>query len=165
MIDKKIFLIGFMGAGKTFFGEQLATKMELQFYDFDRKIEKKTKLNIKQLFEQKGENAFRKIESDLILNWKKFGIISTGAGIIENIENQTILKQKNNLVIWLDVSWEIVKSRIVNSDRPLVLNHSFVKLKQLFQHRHNLYKNCADIIYRGNSVDELQKIIENSLND
>ena len=91
MIDKKIFLIGFMGAGKTFFGEQLATKMELQFYDFDRKIEKKTKLNIKQLFEQKGENAFRKIESDLILNWKKFGIISTGAGIIENIENQTIL--------------------------------------------------------------------------
>ena len=62
----KIYLVGFMGAGKTTVGRELASRIEVPFFDLDELIASAEKLSIKELFEQKGEPYFRKREHELL---------------------------------------------------------------------------------------------------
>jgi len=62
----RIYLIGFMGAGKSFWGPRLAQQAGLRFYDLDREIEQSQQLTIDQLFTLKGEESFRVLEKELL---------------------------------------------------------------------------------------------------
>ena len=154
---EQIFLIGFMGVGKTYLGEKLAEKLNLDFSDLDREIEKEAELDVNDIFKLKGEKIFRELEAGILKNWNKPGIISTGGGIIELQENRDIIKTKKT--IWLNPSWQIIRSRILNSYRPLALERSEDELYKLWDQRKELYKQCADIEFTKSSLDDLLELL------
>ncbi|MCK4956546.1 MAG: shikimate kinase [Candidatus Cloacimonetes bacterium] len=146
-----IFLIGFMGSGKTYLGKKAASELKLSFYDLDNEIEKKTGLSISKIFENKGERYFREIESEILLNWDKPGIIATGGGVIEMEKNRNFLKKQKT--IWLDVDWETIYSRIEKSKRPLVKQLTKNDLFTLYDKRINKYRICANNTYNSNEIN------------
>ncbi len=156
-INEQIFLIGFMGVGKTYLGQKLAERLNLDFHDLDREIEKSAELDVNDIFKLKGEKTFRELESGVLKNWNKPGIISTGGGIVELKENRNIIKTKKT--IWLNPSWQIIRSRILNSYRPLVLERSEDELYKLWDQRKELYRQCADIEFTKSSLDDLLKLL------
>ncbi len=160
MKKDKIFLIGFMGVGKTYLGKRVADKLALNYYDIDLEIEKRVELDVNQIFKEKGEDYFRKIENQILLQWDRSGIISTGGGIIQNSQNRKFLSDESNLVIWLNPSWKKVKSRIINSYRPLVLNRSVDELFELYESRIPYYEECTDLQYNGSQVEALVDLIK-----
>ena len=154
---EQIFLIGFMGVGKTYLGEKLAERLNLDFSDLDREIEKEAELDVNDIFKLKGENIFRELEARILRNWNKPGIVSTGGGIIELQENRDIIKTKKT--IWLNPSWQIIRSRILNSYRPLALERSEDELYKLWDQRKELYKQCSDIEFTKSSLDDLLELL------
>jgi shikimate kinase len=149
--DKKIFLVGFMAAGKTTVGKKIAKKLAIPFFDSDKEIESKFNMNINNIFEKYGESQFRKIEEKLILeyvNSSKYNnfIMSLGGGAFIN-ENIRVAINKNGLSIWLNTDIEIIISRIKNTKniRPLLKKFDTVdKLENLMTKR-NIYYSKADI--------------------
>ena len=156
-MTEQIFLIGFMGVGKTYLGERLAERLNLDFSDLDREIEKEAELDVNDIFKLKGEKIFRELESGILRNWNKPGIISTGGGIVELQENRDIIKTKKT--IWLNPSWQIIRSRILNSYRPLALERNEDELYKLWDQRKVHYKQCADIEFTKSSLDDLLELI------
>jgi len=141
-----IFLIGFMGSGKTTVGKLLAQEYNLKFIDMDQKLEKEFQMPISKYFEKFGENAFRDAESNLLKSIvkKENLVIATGGGIVERKENQKIL-QKQNLVFHLLTNIETGKSRLSKEEideRPLWKDQE--SLQKLFDRRQGLYKNCSE---------------------
>lgn len=81
--ERNIVLIGFMGVGKTTIGQLVAKKLYRDFIDVDQEIEKRHHMSIPDIFEQMGENYFRKIERELIVDLctnTRLKIISLGGG-------------------------------------------------------------------------------------
>ena len=114
--DKKVFLVGFMAAGKTTVGKKIAKKLAMPFFDSDKEIENKFNMNINNIFDEYGESQFRKIEEKLILeyiNSSKYNnfIMSLGGGAFIN-EAIRMAINKNGLSIWLNTNIEIIYSRI-----------------------------------------------------
>jgi len=138
---KNIYLVGFMGSGKSTVGKILAEKLNMNFIDIDKLIEEKEGMKIKDIFEQKGESYFRELERkqiEAIVNQEGV-IVSTGGGLGANLDNMNLMK-KNGDVIWLDVSLNTVLDRLKNDqDRPL-LKQPTEKIKQLFEERKNIYR-------------------------
>jgi len=155
--ETKIFLTGFMGCGKTFLGKQIASKLNLSFYDLDSEIEKSTGLFIENIFQEFGEKYFRNLETEILLNWKKSGIIATGGGIVENDNNRHFLK--NQKTIWLNPSFDEIFKRISKSTRPLVKKFSKKELFELWKKRLSFYKDCCNLIYSGRTAEDLIELI------
>ena len=83
-MSKAIILIGFMGAGKTTVGRELAKKLGVSLTDTDREIEKEAGISINEIFATKGEEEFRKLETGLLerLRFENYnGVIATGGGM------------------------------------------------------------------------------------
>jgi shikimate kinase len=138
---KNIYLVGFMGSGKSTVGKILAEKLNMNFIDIDKLIEEKEGMKIKDIFEQKGESYFRELERkqiEAIVNQEGL-VVSTGGGLGANLDNMNLMK-KNGDVVWLDVSLNTVLDRLKNDqDRPL-LKQPTEKIKQLFEERKNVYR-------------------------
>jgi shikimate kinase len=144
-MNKRIILIGFMGSGKSYSGKILAQNYNHPFLDLDMEIQKKEKLSINDIFKNKGEKYFREIESEVLLNSEPNCVISTGGGIVESNVNRDFLKRPENYIIWLNPVWETLYSRIINSQRPLVMKLTEEELHELWMMRQKHYKECADI--------------------
>src|ERR1700761_296963 len=120
----KIFLIGFMGSGKTHWGRRLGTKLNLPFYDLDTVITEKENLSVAQIFEEKGEEYFRYQEKEtleqLAADQESF-ILSCGGGTPCFFNNIEFMK-KNGKVIWLNTSIDHLTERLKRDrmSRPLI---------------------------------------------
>lgn len=139
-----IYLIGFMGSGKTYIGREVAKKINLQFLDTDEIVEQQSRKTIEQVFEKWGEYRFRLMETEVLQNWKDEAVYATGGGIVLSTVNRELLKQPENVVIWLNPSWETMYKRIQKSTRPLLINRTEAELKKLWEARVQFYKECAD---------------------
>jgi len=138
-----IYLVGFMGSGKSTVGRLIAQKLNLQFVDIDKEIEKEQKMCIPDIFSKKGEPFFRELEKEKIqqLTQKDGYVISTGGGLGANPENMKTMK-KNGYVVWLDTSLEEVLKRCKNdTDRPL-LNQPLEKVEKLYEDRKEVYSQA-----------------------
>lgn len=119
-----VFLIGFMGSGKTTFGKKLAAKLKLQFVDLDEQIciSNKTE-SINNLIEQKGFDYFRETESGTLQSLQlENSLVSTGGGTPCYYDNMDWMKQ-NGIVVFLQVDEGVLLSRLKNTDleeRPLL---------------------------------------------
>ena len=162
---KNIVLIGMPGSDKTTIGKLLAKKLGLSFFDSDQYIEETQNLTIPQIFEQFGEDHFRKLETDALkeLSQKVNSVISTGGGIVEREENINILK-KSSVVIFINRPLENLLSDIDTKNRPL-LKDGKEKLVGLFERRFELYKKvCHDEVLNNESLENvLNKIISEVL--
>ena len=119
----KVFLIGFMGSGKTTIGKKLANYLKYEFIDLDKLIESKAGMSIVNYFEMHGEAAFRELECDILqkTEFPENTIIATGGGAPCFGDNMEWMN-KNGLVAYLSLSPKALASRLEHSktDRPLI---------------------------------------------
>ncbi len=137
---KNIYLVGFMGSGKSTIGQILAKKLNMKFIDVDSEIEKKEDMKISEIFKKKGEKYFRDLEKKEIktLTKEKGLIVSTGGGLGANLENMERMK-KTGTVIWLDVPLNVILDRCKNDQNRPLLQQSLEDLKKLFEERKKVY--------------------------
>jgi len=161
----KIFLIGPMGSGKSTIGKVLSERLEYDFYDTDKLVEKVVGKKIKEIFEQNGEQYFRLKESEELDKTRKLknAVIATGGGIIENEKNRLFLKEEKK-VIFLDSSIERQYDRTKESQkRPLLNNGDSMKiLKKLYQKRLSFYQEVSKLKISMDNLTE-GKIFEKIL--
>ena len=161
----KIFLIGPMGSGKSTIGKVLSERLEYDFYDTDKLVEKVVGKKIKEIFEQNGEKYFRLKESEELDKTRKLknAVIATGGGIIENEKNRLFLKEEKK-VIFLDSSIERQYDRTKESQkRPLLNNGDSMKnLKNLYQKRLSFYQEVSKLKISMDNLTE-GKIFEKIL--
>lgn len=123
-LPKRIFLCGFMGAGKSVIGRNLADKLERPFTDLDDKIEEKSEKTIPEIFETMGESEFRIIERRAVLEViREFeGIVALGGGSIQNQHMLDHIKL-NGLLIFIETPVSVILDRISEDEnRPLLLD-------------------------------------------
>ena len=161
-----ITLCGMMGCGKSSVGKSLANKFNFKFIDTDKLIEKKVKKPIKNIFDEDGENFFRRLEERIIVDVlsKKNTIISLGGGAVVNKNIRELIKI-NSYNIYLQVKNDILSKRLTNSkNRPLILNKDLNKtLNELIKKRQKFYLNADLIINNENSLNEAVKKIINKI--
>src|ERR1044072_7662195 len=118
----KIYLVGFMGAGKTTVGRELAARVEAPFFDLDDLIEAAEKLSIKEIFAHHGEPYFRKRERDLLRSTRNLehGVVTTGGATFTFDENIQFI-QSEGLSVYLSAPYALLRSRINDKagERPL----------------------------------------------
>ena len=156
------YLIGMMGSGKSSVGKLLANKLQFSNIDIDKEIEKDEKLSIKEIFEKKGENYFREIESKYLLRKRKLAVVSCGGGIILNKKNREFLKT-SGYTIYLKSSIPTLEKRLLNENgRPLLSNDNLKEtLINIYNKRKTLYTSSANttIITDRRSVKEVCELI------
>ena len=136
-----IIITGFMGTGKTEVGREVARIMGRKFYDTDEVINLDTGLSIDDIFKNRGEAYFRKLERDLLreLNLKRNIVISTGGGTFvgnADIENADL----SAIIFCLTAAPEIIMKRILNNrERPLLSRPSPTKIERLLIQRKIFY--------------------------
>lgn len=152
---KNIVLIGLMGAGKTTTGKIISDLLEFPLIDTDELIEKNAKTTINEIFETKGEQYFRELETNTIkeLSKKNGVIISTGGGVVENLINLELLG-KNGIIFYLEATPETLYERLKTDEtRPLLKNENPLDtLKMLLAKRIRKYK-LADYVINTDHSD------------
>jgi shikimate kinase len=158
-----LYLIGFMGTGKTTIGRSLADVLGWSFFDVDTEIEKREQRAISEIFAQSGEQHFRSLETstlEQLVRNVQFGhpcVIATGGGAFSYLKNWDIV-ENNGVTIWLDCPFEKIEQRIPHGDttRPLSLDRA--KMRELYEVRRPLYAR-AD--YRIDAdCDEPMEVLE-----
>jgi shikimate kinase len=146
MAADKIFLIGMMGSGKSYWAQKMAKWNKCVGYDLDQLIEMNEEKTIAEIFNEDGEDYFRKAEAK-ILRWfkeKKKFIIATGGGAPCFQDNMHWMK-KEGIVIWLDESVEVLVKRLSpeKQHRPLIVHLSDTEMARFIEdklvERHAFY--------------------------
>ena len=162
----KIVLLGYMGSGKTTIGKQLAKKIYHKFSDLDTYIEQQENNSISEIFKQKGEIYFRKIEHIYLKQFLKDNdsyVLSLGGGTPCYAGNMDILINENDLVtFYLQTSIPILKERLSRNSakRPLISSLTEEKLteyiaKHLFERREFYDKATYRISTNSKSIQEI----------
>ncbi len=143
---QKIYLVGFMGCGKSLIGRRLSYFLKMPYYDMDQEIVRRQGMSIPEIFERYGEAHFRKIETDFLREFRDEAcIISTGGGVAMNAENRKIMRQ-TGLVFFLDAAFEDIYKRIRNDkNRPIVQSSTKEQLYELYQYRRPFYRQAGHI--------------------
>ena len=164
---ENLVFLGMMGSGKSSIGSLVAKKLNLEFIDIDKEIEKKLGMSIKEIFNSKGESYFRELEEKVTLKKLKLNstVISLGGGAFVN---QQIRKEvlKKHISFWLNWSDQILLNRIRNSaKRPIAYKSSDDKLIELIKNRSDLYSKAlykikCDNLSKKEIVKKVLKIYE-----
>lgn len=135
-------LLGFMGAGKS----TIARGLDPNYLDMDALIEKRLGISIANFFAEKGEAAFRQVESEVLADLLQTDqVVSTGGGVVISQRNRDLLKT-NTDNIYLKADFETLYLRIAtdkDNQRPLFLNNSKEELVAIFQERQAWYEEVA----------------------
>ncbi|HQP92163.1 MAG TPA: shikimate kinase [Candidatus Omnitrophota bacterium] len=144
-----IYLVGFMGTGKTATGKVLSKSLKRAFFDMDELIEEREKMTIPDIFEKKGEPYFRALEKEVVKELAKKNdlVIACGGGAFvdpENIENM----KASGKVIWLTSSPEMILDRTKKfTHRPLLnVKDPLVRIKDLLAKREPFYSQAHCVI-------------------
>lgn len=157
----KIFLLGFMGTGKSFWGKRWAGQNNLCFFDLDHEIEQKCGLTISQIFEQQGEAYFRDQERERLRSFENEDnyILSTGGGTPCFYDNMQWMNE-NGLTIYLRTSLPIIKERLARekSHRPLIRNYDDQEIEDFIKNslrKRGKYYDQAHIILDTESISDI----------
>ena len=135
-------LLGFMGAGKS----TIARELDPDFVDMDALLEDRLRMPIALFFEEKGEAAFRQVESEILADLLQTDqVVSTGGGVVISPRNRALLKQ-NPDNIYLKADFETLYQRISadkDNQRPLFLKNSKEDLATIFKERQAWYEEVA----------------------
>lgn len=147
MRKNHIFLIGFMGSGKSTVAKYLSRTYKMQQIEMDAQIEKKEGRSISSIFEKQGEAYFRTLETEFLKNLppRKAFVVSCGGGVAVKEENVREMKTKGKIVL-LTAEPETIYNRVKRSHtRPLLegnMNISYIE--ELMKKRWGLYEKAAD---------------------
>ena len=129
----RIFLIGFMGTGKSYWGKIWANQHNLTFIDLDVEIEKKTGLSIEEIFEKKGEDIFRDVETDSLMEMEQYDncIIACGGGT-PCFKNNMDWMNENGITVLLNSTPSKIQENIINDNKERPLLKKINKAELLF---------------------------------
>ena len=145
-IPPRIYLTGFMAAGKTTIGSALAELLDRPFVDLDQEIERRTGERVREIFARHGERAFRDLEHESLQRTADLaqGVIATGGGAMAHERNRQVIRRLG-VSVWLDPGLETLLSRLrrsLRSDRPLFRDEE--QARALYLRRLDAYR-MADL--------------------
>ena len=159
LFDYNIVLIGFMGAGKSTISEFLKTVFAMEVIEMDQIIAERQSMSISDIFETYGEEYFRDLETNLLIEMqsKKNMVISCGGGVPMRERNVVEMK-KNGRVVLLTAKPETILNRVKdNHDRPLLEGNKTVPfIADLMEKRREKYQAAADIVIETDDKSELE---------
>lgn len=163
---QNIFLIGFMGAGKSTIASELSRRLGMEQMEMDTEIAEKQRMSINNIFEKYGEAYFRDLESNLLMELQRKGrlVVSCGGGAVLRSENVQRMKKSGKIVL-LTASPETIYQRVKsNRDRPILNNNMTVDfISELMEKRKKSYEFAADIIVEtdGKTISQIcEEIIQ-----
>ena len=169
MSERNIYLVGFMGTGKTTVGKILAKKLKKEFVEMDEEIEKKEGRKIVDIFRLFGESYFRKVEKKVLKEIASCSnlVVSCGGGVVVDEENLKILK-KTGIIICLKAIPSVIYERTKKTkERPLLnVPDPLKKIKELLAKRAPFYAK-ADYFVNTSTLtpeevsEEIIKILKN----
>lgn len=141
-----LYLVGFMGSGKSTVGRAVARHLGWRFADLDEDVESKARMPISRIFEVEGEEGFRKLETEVLL-WRVQDIargvpwvIAVGGGCFARDDNFEII-QNHGVSIWLDAPLEMILARVAGSThRPLAKDKE--RFMRLYEERRPAYERA-----------------------
>jgi shikimate kinase len=167
-----IYIIGFMGSGKTTIGRELALKLNWSFTDLDKKIEEYAGKSIPEIFSQKGEGFFREIETKVLESQRTVvdTVISTGGGTPCHGDNMKFMLD-TGLTIYLKLSPAELETRLSDSrgERPLIMNLDKGDLKIFIERKladREKWYDRSEIIIGGINpdIDQIVHLVRFKLN-
>jgi|SRR5450432_848374 len=165
ILQMRIFLIGFMGSGKTYWGTRIAENLHIPFFDLDAVIVHKEGMPVSEIFAGKGEEYFRYKEKQTLedlANKNEHFVISAGGGTPCFFNNIKFMK-RNGKVIWLNTSLEVLNKRLIREKitRPLLQNISEAGIRSYIIRKlseRKMYYEQADIMVHEENM-ELESIV------
>ena len=163
-MKENIFLIGFMGAGKSTVARAMKKHYGMRLIEMDEQIEKQEKMSVPKIFEVHGEPYFRKLETDLLegLSSQENTVVSCGGGVPMRACNVEAMR-KSGKVIYLSTSPQQIYERVKTShNRPLLEGNMNVEyISKLLSQRLPKYLEAADAVVStdGKSVEDICKEI------
>ncbi|MEM6967100.1 MAG: shikimate kinase [Bacteroidota bacterium] len=150
----RLFILGFMGCGKSYSGRRLAEKFNIDFIDLDQYIEEKEKRSIKAIFEKEGEDYFRRVEKQCLheMKNKAMAVIAVGGGTPCFFDNMKWMN-KMGITVFLETSVQVLASRLEKAmaGRPLLKGFSKKELvnfiEKKLEERKPFYEQCQ-ILYQ-----------------
>ena len=159
LFDYNIFLIGFMGAGKSTISDYLKNALAMDVVEMDQCIVERQGMSISDIFETYGEEYFRELETNLLIEMQSRSnvVVSCGGGVPMRERNVTEMK-KNGRVVLLTAKPETILERVKdNHDRPLLENNKNVSfIADLLEKRRAKYEAAADIVIQTDGKSELE---------
>ena len=151
--DTSITFIGMPGAGKSYTSKILSSYYNIPCIELDENIEKEYNLTLPEIIKKYGENKFKEIETQAILNidFSSQNIISTGGSVIYCNKGMKHLSNKNNYIVYLDTEYDLLKNRTENfTNRGIVFNN--LTPYELYKERDLLYNKYAN--FKFNITDK-----------
>ena len=159
LFDYNIVLIGFMGAGKSTISDFLKTVFAMDVVEMDQIIAEREGMSISDIFETYGEEYFRNLETELLIEMqsRKNVVISCGGGVPTRERNVVEMK-KNGRVVLLTAKPETILNRVKdNHDRPLLEGNKNVNfIAELMEKRREKYEAASDIVIETDGKDKLE---------
>ena len=160
----RIFLIGYMGAGKTTLGKAFAKEMNLSFVDQDWYIEERFHKTVQEIFAERGEQGFRELERQILHEIAEFEnvVISTGGGAPCFFDNMDFMNQKGETV-FLNVSPEVLfhRLKLASHSRPILRGKSNDELKafivKALDKRKPFYSK-AKYVFNADELEDINQI-------
>lgn len=143
-----IFLIGFMGSGKSTVAKELCKMLDAKLVEMDERIVEEQRMSINDIFAKYGENHFRDIESHLVEEIAREGnaVVSCGGGVVVRDKNVATMKERGKIV-YLTADPKTIYERVKDStNRPILNGNMNVEyITELMARRKDLYHGAADI--------------------
>ena len=167
-LEENLVFLGMMGSGKSSIGSLVSKKLNINFIDVDKKIEKKLGLKISKIFEKKGEKYFRQIEEIETLKYlknKKTVIALGGGAFLNNKIKKEVLD--NHISFWLNWDVKTLVNRIKDSSkRPIAYKSSKVEIEELIKKRSIIYSKAmykidCENLTKNEIVKKILKIYDN----
>ncbi len=151
---RRVYLVGFMAAGKSSVGSALASELGFSFKDLDRMIEESAGARVHEIFEQQGEEWFRNLEHECLLQTEAFNctVIATGGGTMTFERNREVIRRLG-VSVWIAPSLDVLFERLDRggrSKRPLYRGRD--QARALYHRRQDAYR-MADLRIKPSSAD------------
>ena len=163
--DRHIVLVGMMGSGKTTVGRMLASRLHRDLLDTDALIEVREGRSVRELFSSNGEDSFRAIEAEVLIESlanPKGAVIAAAGGVVLRRENREALHASGARVVWLRADPVVLAERVKGGGhRPLLDADPEGMLRRMHEDREPLYREVADLIITvdGRSVNEVVEAV------
>ena len=147
---RHLVLVGLMGSGKTTVGRALAQRLRRELLDSDAMIEAREGRTVRDIFREDGEEAFRRIETDVLqeaLAAEDKAVIAAAGGVVLRPENRAALRSSGARVVWLRADPATLVERVKGgAHRPLLDDDPQGTLQSMYEQRAELYREVADAI-------------------